>query len=234
MWTLKWRRIRKVNLIRAADYRYRSWNCKMAFTGSTKGNFTWQYSFRYIQNHPSFYFYGKDGLSGSTKVWLEMTEFANLVSCQSRHKWSTYSSGGGWELLWKTDGGNPGSFMSGCDHDISWYGDQILSLFAMEMNQGRESYLIKAVLRSPASQSIIPSFLPTYPPHYLKKQTKSNKTKTKKSQMKRNKTHKAPNYLLCISHCSWTTVDKLHLMKLIFESGQKLHLKIDKIHTYVS
>lgn len=158
MWTLKWRRIRKANLIRAADYRYRSWNCKIAFIGSTKGNFTWQYSFRYNQNHVSFYFYCKDHPSASTKVCLEMTEFANMISCQSLHKWSTCSFGGGWELLWRSDGGNHGNLMGG------GYGDQGLSLFAIDRNQGRQNCLIKADLHSHDSQSI---FFPSYPPHWL-------------------------------------------------------------------
>lgn len=35
-WTLKRRAIRKAKLIRAADYRYRSWNWKMAFTIALK------------------------------------------------------------------------------------------------------------------------------------------------------------------------------------------------------
>lgn len=36
MWTLKWRAIRKAKLIRAPDYRRRSWNCKMVFTVALK------------------------------------------------------------------------------------------------------------------------------------------------------------------------------------------------------
>lgn len=180
MWTLKWRRIRKANLIRAADYRYRSWNCKIAFTGSAKGNFTWQYSFRYNQNHASFYFYCKDHPSASTKVCLEMTEFANLISCQSLHKWSTWSFGRGWEFLWRGDGGNHGNLMG------RGYGDQVLNLFAIEMDQGKaESCLIKAVLYSHDSQSIIPSFLPASLPQKNKNPhpPKKNPKHTKKQNI---------------------------------------------------
>lgn len=106
------------------------------FYSSTEGNFTWQ-------NHAHFYFNCNDHPSATTKVFLEMTEFANVKGLTTYQKQSAWCLRGAekasmGEVMMVTPG-------------KSW---PIVDLFTIELSQGREKHIVKPILNSNTSKSI--------------------------------------------------------------------------------